>query len=86
MHKLKGIYGIAYSCSQKDNKYCDDWFTNNYKNIYNSTNNRSLCHVRSLGFNNIRTYYLDPEKTILIFYLHVTIIIYLLKLEYQIIY
>lgn len=62
MHKLKGIYGIAYSCSQKDNKYCDDWFTNNYKNIYNSTNNRSLCHVRSLGFNNIRTYYLDPEK------------------------
>lgn len=63
MHQLKGLYGIAYSCSKSNNKYCDDWFTEEYKSIYNNdTNIRSLQHVKKLGFNNIRTYYLDPNR------------------------
>jgi hypothetical protein len=62
-HQLKGIYGIAYSCSNNTNSYCDDWFTKEYQNIYNnSSNNKSLQTVKSLGFNNIRTYYLDPNR------------------------
>ena len=63
MHQLKGIYGIAYSCSNSNNHYCDDWFTDEYKHIFNNNNNtKSLQHVKSLGFNNIRTYYLNPQK------------------------
>lgn len=62
-HQLKGIYGVAYSCSSSSNTYCDDWFTNTYQSIYNnSSNNKSLQTVKSLGFNNIRTYYLDPNR------------------------
>lgn len=62
-HQLKGIYGIAYSCSSNSNNYCDDWFTKEYQSIYNNqSNNKSLQMVKSLGFNNIRTYYLDPNR------------------------
>ena len=62
-HQLKGIYGIAYSCSNHHNTYCDDWFTEKYKTVYdNIHSNKSLQKVKSLGFNNIRTYYLDPNN------------------------
>ena len=60
-HELKGLYGVAYSCSNQSNTYCDDWYSNKYANIYDSNSNRSLHTVKSLGFNNIRTYYLDPN-------------------------
>lgn len=63
MHQLKGLYGVAYSCSHAGIKYCDDWYTQPYKNTYdNLSNKKSLQHVRSLGFNMIRTYYLDPNR------------------------
>ena len=63
MHQLKGIYGIAYSCSNATVSYCDDWFTDQYKNVYdNPSSNKSLQNVKNLGFNNIRTYYLDPNR------------------------
>jgi hypothetical protein len=68
-HQLKGLYGVAYSCSNSSNTYCDDWYTDTYKNVFNSLINnnpllsaRSLQTVKSLGFNHIRTYYLDPNK------------------------
>lgn len=61
-HELKGIYGIAYSCSNSSNTYCDDWYTEQYKNIFNEHKTKSLSSIKSLGFNNIRTYYLDPQK------------------------
>ncbi len=59
---LKGMYGIAYSCSTRENTYCDDWFTNRYSNIYKHNNQRNLKLVKQLGFNHIRTYYLKPEE------------------------
>ena len=63
MHQLKGLYGIAYSCSHAGISYCDDWYTLPYKSTYdNQQNKKSLQSVRSLGFNNIRTYYLDPNR------------------------
>ena len=59
MHQLKGLYGVAYSCSHSGINYCDDWYTTNYQSTYNNpANKKSLSQVRSLGFNNIRTYYL----------------------------
>ncbi len=64
MHKLKGIYGIAYSCSNSNINYCDDWYTSNYKNIFDPDKNifkKSLLDIKNLGFNNIRTYYLNPD-------------------------
>lgn len=62
MHQLKGWNGIAYSCSNSDNQYCDDWYTSKYENIFNNeTNSRSLYKVKELSFNAIRTYYLDPN-------------------------
>ena len=62
-HQLKGIYGVAYSCSSNFNTYCDDWFTSKYQSIYdNPSSKKSLQTVKSLGFNNIRTYYLDPNQ------------------------
>jgi len=62
-HLLKGIYGVAYSCSSNFNTYCDDWFTSKYQSIYdNPSSKKSLQTVKSLGFNNIRTYYLDPNQ------------------------
>lgn len=61
-HNLKGIYGIAYSCSNPNNTYCDDWYTDEYKNIFDSNQIKSLSSVKTLGFNNIRTYYLDPNR------------------------
>lgn len=63
MHQLKGLYGVAYSCSNPNITYCDDWYTENYKEIFdNKVKNRSLYNVKNLGFNLIRTYYLDPYK------------------------
>lgn len=63
MHQLKGIYGVAYACSNGSITYCDDWFTDQYKNVYdNPSSNKSLQNVKALGFNNIRTYYLDPNR------------------------
>jgi hypothetical protein len=63
MHQLKGIYGVAYACSNAAITYCDDWFTEQYKNVYdNPQSNKSLQNVKNLGFNNIRTYYLDPNR------------------------
>jgi hypothetical protein len=63
MHQLKGLYGVAYSCSNPSISYCDDWYTMPYKSVYNNQKNKkSLQSVRSLGFNNIRTYYLDPNR------------------------
>lgn len=63
MHPIKGIFGITYSCSNKTINYCDDWYTDRYSNIFANNNSiRSLYNVRYLGFNNIRTYYLDPSK------------------------
>ena len=48
-HQLKGLYGIAYSCSNSSNK--------------NSLlSEKSLQSVKSLGFNHIRNYFLDPNK------------------------
>lgn len=61
-HELKGIYGVAYSCSNLNNTYCDDWYTEPYKNIFNGNHKKSLQSVKDLGFNNIRTYYLDPNR------------------------
>jgi len=63
MHLLKGIFGIAYSCSSVTNKYCDDWYTTKYKGVYNNpSSKRSVQHARNLGFNNLRTYYLKPDQ------------------------
>jgi hypothetical protein len=63
MHQLKGLYGVAYSCSHAGISYCDDWYTLPYKSTYdNQQNKKSLQSVISLGFNNIRTYYLDPNR------------------------
>jgi hypothetical protein len=63
MHQLKGLYGAAYSCSHAGISYCDDWYTLPYKNTYdNVSNKKSLQHLRSLGFNMVRTYYLDPNR------------------------
>lgn len=63
MHQLKGLYGVAYSCSHSGINYCDDWYTMNYQSTYNNpANKKSLSQVKSLGFNNIRTYYLDPNR------------------------
>lgn len=63
MHQLKGLYGVAYSCSNPNITYCDDWYTDNYKELFdNKLKNRSLYNVKKLGFNLIRTYYLDPNK------------------------
>ena len=62
-HPLKGLYGAAYSCSSPDNTYCDDWFTTKYKSVYdNSDSYRSLQNFKKLGFNIVRTYYLDPNN------------------------
>lgn len=62
-HELKGIYGVAYSCSNKDIKYCDDWYVEKYKSTYKSNDNlKSLYSAKQLGFNHIRTYYLKPEE------------------------
>jgi hypothetical protein len=61
-HSLKGLYGVAYSCSTNCNKYCDDWFQTKYKNVYKDSNTRSVKEVKKLGFNHIRTYYLKPEE------------------------
>lgn len=60
-HELKGLYGVAYSCSNRENKYCDDWLTEKYKNVYRNDNIRSVKNVKQLGFNHIRTYYLRPN-------------------------
>lgn len=63
MHQLKGLYGVAYACSNSNINYCDDWYTEQYKHEFNNQNsNKSLQHLKSLGFNNIRTYYLDPNR------------------------
>ena len=62
-HPLKGLYGVAYSCSSPANTYCDDWFTTNYKSVYDNPNSqRSLHTVKNLGFNIVRTYWLDPNQ------------------------
>ncbi len=61
-HELKGIYGTAYSCSNPSNTYCDDWYTSTYSNVFNGNSIKSLSSVKNLGFNNIRTYYLDPNR------------------------
>lgn len=61
MHLLKGINGVAYSCSNPSINYCADWYTSEFKEIYNNSK-KSLLAVKNLGFNNIRTYYLDPYK------------------------
>lgn len=63
MHQLKGIYGIAYSCSTSKDTYCKDWYTSEFNQIFNPNeqSKRSLSNVKKLGFNNIRTYYLDPN-------------------------
>ncbi len=60
-HPLKGLYWVAYSCSARDNKYCDDWLVEKYKNIYRHGGVKSLSNVKNLGFNHIRTYYLRAE-------------------------
>jgi len=59
---LKGIYGVAYSCSTKESTYCDDWFSERYSNIYKHNNQRNLSLVKQLGFNHIRTYYIKPDE------------------------
>jgi len=62
-NSLKGLYGVAYSCSSPSNTYCDDWFTTKYKSVYNNPNSvRSLQNVKKLGFNLVRTYYLRPNN------------------------
>jgi hypothetical protein len=61
-HELKGLYGVAYSCSNNNNKYCDDWFIEKYQSIYKHGGIRSLNSVKDLGFNHIRTYYLKPDE------------------------
>jgi hypothetical protein len=63
MHQLKGLNGVAYACSSSKNTYCDDWYTDPYKPVFNDSNNlKSLHHAKKLGFNLIRTYYLDPNR------------------------
>ena len=62
-HPLKGLYGVAYSCSSPSNKYFVDWFTTQFKSVYNNPNSlRSLQNLKKLGFNIVRTYYLDPNQ------------------------
>ena len=62
-HQLKGLFGTAYSCSNSNNTYCDDWYTSQYKYVYgNSQDKKSLHNLKKLGFNIVRTYYLDPNR------------------------
>src|SRR5690348_1988891 len=61
MHQLKGINGIAYSCSNPSIKYCMDWYTSEFKDVYTNSK-KSLTNLKNLGYNNVRTYYLDPYK------------------------
>jgi len=60
--ELKGLYGVAYSCSDKNVGYCDDWYVKKYESVYRNNINKSLKCVKQLGFNHIRTYYLKPEE------------------------
>ena len=61
MHLLKGLNGVAYSCSSDVNTYCDDWYTLDYKNVYDNSK-KSLQRVKGLGYNIVRTYYLNPDN------------------------
>lgn len=61
MHPLKGINGVAYSCSNSNDTYCKDWYTSQYRDTYTNSK-KSLYQVKNLGFNNVRTYYLDPNQ------------------------
>ena len=61
MHELKGIFGAAYACSNPSITYCDDWYVNNYKSVFDNENNKkSLQHFKKIGLNHVRTYYLRP--------------------------
>ncbi len=61
-HKLKGLLGIAYSCAGPSNTYCDDWYTSQYEQVFdNGPDKRSLQHLEYVGFNHVRTYYLQPN-------------------------
>lgn len=63
MHQLKNTFGVAYSCSTDKNTYCEDWYTDKYKYTYaNIYIDKSLYKLKSLGFNGIRTYYLNPDS------------------------
>ena len=55
--------GAAYSCSNPGIKFNDDWYTDKYRNVYADRNNlRSLYNFKNLGFNNVRTYWIDPNQ------------------------
>lgn len=62
-HPLKGIFGAAYACSNPSITYCDDWYTTQYKPVYDNPQlKKSLHHLKTLGINTVRTYYLDPNR------------------------
>lgn len=60
MHILKNLYGVAYSTSIESDNYCKDWYSTDKQSIYKNSN-RNLSSIKELGFNHIRTYYLDPN-------------------------
>jgi hypothetical protein len=60
---LKGIYGIAWSASNKNIPYCDDWCSNAYCNAFSQNGRGDLQRLKNLGFNLVRTYYWDPERS-----------------------
>jgi hypothetical protein len=60
----KPIYGIAYSASNSSLNYCDDWATVPYANKWASNGGAGeLAKIKSLGFNQVRLYYLDPARS-----------------------
>lgn len=61
-HELKGLFGIAYNCSNANVAYCDDWYTSKYKTVYgDNQNSKSLYHMKYIGIKHVRTYYLNPD-------------------------
>lgn len=60
---LKGTYGIAWSASNPSITYCDDWCTDAYKHVFASTGRGDLQKLKTLGFNLVRTYYWDTERS-----------------------
>lgn len=59
---LKGIYGIAYSCSNADETYCKDWASDAMKSRFGQGGKNDIRKLKELGFNILRLYYLDPAN------------------------
>ena len=58
------INGIAYGPARSTDKYCKDWFTVEYQDCWGSGSGcrGDLQTMKSLGFNLVRTYWVDANN------------------------